>query len=246
MKQNAYDQDIFFEKYSQMERSVKGLEGAGEWHALKKMLPDFTGKRVLDLGCGFGWHCRYAAEHGAKEVIGLDPSQKMLERAAKCNAAPVIRYIQTMMEEYTYPKQAFDIVISSLALHYVESFDEICQKVAGTLTRGGIFVFSVEHPVFTAQGPQQWLYDPDGRICCWPVDRYFDEGEREAIFLGEPIRKYHRTLTTYWNGLVQNGLTVTDIVEPEPPSEMLSIPGMADELRRPMMLLISACKMQEI
>ena len=30
--------------------------GAGEWHVLKTILPDFTGKRVLDLGCGFGWH----------------------------------------------------------------------------------------------------------------------------------------------------------------------------------------------
>ena len=55
----------FFEQYSHMQRSIRELEGAGEWHELKKMLPDFSGKRVLDLGCGFGWHCRYAAEHGA-------------------------------------------------------------------------------------------------------------------------------------------------------------------------------------
>lgn len=42
-------------------RSVEGLSAAGEWHALQKLFPDFSGKRVLDLGCGFGWHCRYAA-----------------------------------------------------------------------------------------------------------------------------------------------------------------------------------------
>ena len=52
--ENTYDRKEFFEKYSQMERSVKGLEGAGEWHELQKLLPDFSGKRVLDLGCGFG------------------------------------------------------------------------------------------------------------------------------------------------------------------------------------------------
>ena len=34
----------------QMSRSQKGLAGAGEWETLKKMLPDFKGKRVLDLG----------------------------------------------------------------------------------------------------------------------------------------------------------------------------------------------------
>lgn len=54
MKENKYDDDNFFNKYKDMDRSKKGLEGAGEWHELKKMLPDFEGKRVLDLGCGFG------------------------------------------------------------------------------------------------------------------------------------------------------------------------------------------------
>ena len=71
MKENRYDDDIFFEKYSQMERSKKGLEGAGEWYELKKLIPDLEGKRVLDLGCGYGWHCSYAAEKGAAHVLSL-------------------------------------------------------------------------------------------------------------------------------------------------------------------------------
>ena len=54
MKENKYDSDIFFEKYSQMERSKKGLSGAGEWETLKALLPDFRGQRLLDLGCGYG------------------------------------------------------------------------------------------------------------------------------------------------------------------------------------------------
>ena len=53
MKENKYDDDRFFSQYAQMSRSVEGLQGAGEWHILQKMLPDFTDKRVLDLGCGF-------------------------------------------------------------------------------------------------------------------------------------------------------------------------------------------------
>ena len=81
MKQNKYDDSIFFDKYSSMERSKNGLDAAGEWHELRKMLPDFQSKRVLDLGCGFGWHCRFAAENGAKSVIGIDISQKMLNEA---------------------------------------------------------------------------------------------------------------------------------------------------------------------
>ena len=50
MKENKYDEERFFEKYSQMDRSRKGLQGAGEWPALDKMLPPFAGQDVLDLG----------------------------------------------------------------------------------------------------------------------------------------------------------------------------------------------------
>ena len=78
MKENKYDDPLFFQKYSQMDRSQRGLAGAGEWHELKKLLPDFEGKTVLDLGCGYGWHCKYAAGHGAAHVLGVDISQKML------------------------------------------------------------------------------------------------------------------------------------------------------------------------
>ena len=51
MKENKYDDNIFFQKYSQMSRSQQGLAGAGEWETLRKLLPDFKDKRVLDLGC---------------------------------------------------------------------------------------------------------------------------------------------------------------------------------------------------
>ena len=81
MKENRYDDEVFFQKYAQMDRSQKGLAGAGEWPALQKILPDFTGRRVLDLGCGYGWHCKYAAEHGARAVLGIDLSEKMLRTA---------------------------------------------------------------------------------------------------------------------------------------------------------------------
>ena len=47
MKENKYDDDVFFNKYKEMNRSVQGLEGAGEWSQLKQLLPNFEGKRVL-------------------------------------------------------------------------------------------------------------------------------------------------------------------------------------------------------
>ena len=242
MKENKYDDDAFFAEYSKMSRSVDGLAGAGEWHAFRKLMPDFSGKRVLDLGCGFGWHCAYALEHGAQSVVGVDLSHKMLSRAKGMVRSPKVQFIQTSIEDYPYPKEAFDVVVSSLALHYVSDFADICRKVYDTLAPGGEFVFSVEHPIFTAYGSQDWFYDEAGNILHFPVDNYFYEGERSAVFLGEEVRKYHKTLTTYLNGLLTNGFTLEHVVEPQPPERMLSLEGMSDEMRRPMMLIVAAHK----
>lgn len=242
MKENKYDEEIFFEKYSQMDRSKKGLSGAGEWRQFQKFMPDFRGKRVLDLGCGYGWHCRYAAENGAASVLGTDISQKMLRRAEEMSVGTGIRYRRKAMEDLEFPDESFDIVLSSLAFHYVRDFFRLLEKINSWLVPEGKLIFSVEHPVFTAYGNQDWYRDEQGNILHFPVDRYFFEGKRDAVFLGEKVIKYHRTLTTYLNGLLQSGFSLEQVVEPQPPEEMLDLPGMEDELRRPMMLLISAVK----
>ena len=243
MKENKYNDVSFFNQYKQMNRSVNGLKAAGEWHELQKILPNFTGKRVLDLGCGFGWHCRYAIEQGAMSVTGIDISDRMLEKAQEMTTSPLIEYIKKPIEDIDYAPNTFDVVISSLAFHYVESFDDICKKVNHCISSGGEFVFSVEHPIFTAYGTQDWHYDGQGNRLHWPVDRYFTEGIRKANFLGEEVIKYHKTLTTYINNLIMSGFEVEALIEPEPEESMLKNNSeMQDELRRPMMLLISAKK----
>lgn len=243
MKENKYDDNVFFSKYSQMERSVKGLQGAGEWHELKKMFPDLKDKTLLDIGCGFGWHCKYAIQNGATHVIGIDLSKKMIEKAMMQNNDSKIEYRQCAIEDYEYPENTFDIVISSLTLHYIESFDFVCKKVFQTLKNNGHFIFSVEHPIFTSNGTQEWEYNEDGSIKHWPVDHYFDERIIHSNFLGEEVIKYHKTLTHFINTLIENNFTIKKLVEPQPEKKMLEEnESMCDELRRPMMLLISAQK----
>ena len=156
MKENKYDNEIFFQKYSQMLRSQKGLQGAGEWSELEKILPDFCGKTVLDLGCGYGWHCKYAADHKATSVLGTDISHRMLQKAQEINSAPQIQYQCAAMEDLQFPPETFDIVLSSLAFHYVKDFRPLAENIARWLKKGGQLVFSVEHPVFTSSGPQDW------------------------------------------------------------------------------------------
>lgn len=238
--ENKYDDPVFFEKYSQMDRSREGLAGAGEWQTLRSILPEFSGKRVLDLGCGYGWHCIYAAEQGAASVLGLDLSEKMLAEARRKTSQPQVEYHRCAMEEAEFPSGSFEVVLSSLALHYVKDYPALVRKVREWLAPGGDFVFTCEHPVFTAQGPQDWEYDREGNIRHFPVDRYFVEGERDACFLGEHVVKYHRTLTTLLETLLENGFLLLHVKEPQPPVEMLSRPGWADELRRPMMLAVAA------
>ena len=242
MKENKYDDERFFKKYSEMTRSQKGLEGAGEWSELQKVLPEFAGKRVLDLGCGYGWHCLYAAQNGAASVLGIDISEKMLSQAEQKNSHRNIKYMCSAMEDLHFEDNSFDVVVSSLAFHYIKDFPELVKEISKWICPGGYFVFSVEHPVFTAYGSQNWYYDAKGNKLHFPVDRYFYEGEREAVFLGEKVTKYHRTLTTYLNTLLQNGFELRDIVEPQPPEHMMDLPGMEDEMRRPMMLIIKALR----
>lgn len=241
MRENKYDNETFFEKYSAMPRSLDGLAAAGEWHAFQKLFPDLDGRRVLDLGCGFGWHCRYAAALGAREVLGVDLSAKMLAEAGRLTNDPRIRYERHAIEDFPFRPASFDVVVSSLALHYVASFAATAAAVARCLTPGGDFVFSVEHPIFTAQGPQEWHHDAAGNRLHWPVDHYFAEGPREAVFLGETVAKSHKTLTTYLAGLLAAGFRLTALVEPQPdPGLVAKTPELHDELRRPMMLLVAA------
>ena len=241
MRENPYDRPDFFDKYSRMDRSRYGLSAAGEWPELEKLLPDFTGKRVLDLGCGYGWHCRYARDHGAASVLGIDLSAKMLAEAEARGAAG-ITYRRAAMEDAAFPDGSFDVILSSLAFHYVADFRALAAGMARWLAPGGRLVFSAEHPIFTAAGPQDWCYGPDGEKCHFPVDRYFEEGPRAAVFLGETVTKYHRTVTTYLEAMLENGLILRAVVEPQPPAAMLELPGWRDELRRPMMLLVAADK----
>lgn len=195
------------------------------------------------MGCGFGWHCQYAVDNGAVFVVGIDISQKMIEKAKQITNTDVIKYVCMPIEEISFSDNSFDVVISSLTFHYLESFDDILKKINKILITGGDFVFSVEHPIFTAKGSQDWIYDDKGNPLHWPVDKYYTEGLRHATFLGEKVIKYHNTLTTYLNSLIKNGFEITAVVEPAPTKEAIaSILEMADELRRPIMLLVSSQK----
>jgi len=240
MTQNIYDNPEFFAGYSRLERSVEGLDGAAEWPSLRALLPDMRGLKVVDLGCGFGWFCRWAGEQGAARVLGVDVSEKMLARARDTTTDPAITYLRADLESLDLPEAGFDLAYSSLALHYIEDLAALLGKVHRALVPGGGFVFSAEHPIFTAPTNPGWLVDAGGHKT-WPVDSYLCEGPRRTDWLAEGVVKQHRTLGTYLNLLLRLGFALVHVEEWGPTDEQIAAhPSWAEERQRPMFLLVSA------
>ncbi|TIT65760.1 MAG: class I SAM-dependent methyltransferase [Mesorhizobium sp.] len=240
MAQNIYDQPEFFAGYSQLGRSVEGLDGAAEWPALRAMLPDVTGLRIVDLGCGFGWFCRWAHGQGARDVLGLDLSEKMLARARAAGPDTGITYERADLDQLSLPRASFDLAYSSLALHYVADVERLFGTVHQALSPGGHFVFSTEHPIYMAPTNPGWSIDGEGKKT-WPVDRYLMEGPRTTDWLAKGVVKHHRTIGTTLNTLIGTGFTIEHVEEFRPTdAQIAATPGLAEELERPMFLLVSA------
>jgi len=243
MKQNIYDDPGFFAGYSKLRRSTDGLAGAPEWPIFRSMLPALSGARALDLGCGFGALGRYLAEAGAKKVVGIDLSEKMLATAAERTTDPKIEYRRGAIEELGFASGSFDLVVSSLALHYVERFDRVAAAVRDALVPGGAFCISVEHPMFTAREAQNWHMDESGKRLHWPVDGYRKEGIRHVRWIADDVVKYHRSVETYVNTLIDTGFAITRLYEPVPSdADVAARPELADDQRRPMFLMLGAVR----
>jgi SAM-dependent methyltransferase len=240
--QNLYDDPEFFAGYSGLERLGPGWTKALEHPSLMRLLPDVAGRRVLDLGCGAGQLAHHLAERGAADVVGVDLSERMLELARTERSHPRLRYVREAIERATFPPGRFDLVVSSLALHYVADYIGAVRRIAEWLVPGGVLVYSTEHPVYltraTAEG---WVRDAAGRRVGWALDAYAVEGLREEHWFKDGVQKYHRTLATLLNGLIDAGLSIERVVEPIPDRAQLERrPDWADEHRRPFCLLVRA------
>ena len=185
-----------------------------------------AGKRVVDLGCGFGWFCRFAREAGAATVLGLDVSANMLARAREMTSDPAITYRASRSRD---ARAARRVVRPGLQLPHVALPREARRAVRHGASRacaGGHFVFSAEHPLYTEPGPD-----------------YLDEGPRTTDWLAQGVLKQHRTLATYLNLLIAAGFTVRRVEEWGPTREEIAAhPEWKIDHRRPSFLLVSATR----
>lgn len=242
MSQNIYDNQTFFDGYAQLSRSVQGLDGAPEWSTIRSILPDLQGKKVVDLGCGYGWFCRSAREQGAAQVLGMDLSEKMLGKAKEMTEDQAIEYRQQDLEALQLPAASFDLVYSSLTLHYIEDLGKLFATVYQALVNGGEFIFTAEHPIYTAPKHQGWLVDEAGQKS-WPINGYQQEGQRISNWLAEGVIKQHRMLGTYINLLVQQGFTIRYLNEWGPSAQQIADNlALDEEKERPMIFILAVQK----
>lgn len=244
MAQNVYDQEQFFNEYCKLPRSEKGLEGAEEWPTLRGLLGGLHDDRILDLGCGFGWFCRWARENGARQVRGIDISQNMLTRARAATASDsAITYEVGDLDTVSLPNvPSYELVYSSLAFHYLSDLSSLFEKIYECLVPNGRFVFSVEHPIFTAPLTPSWDRDDnaDGPKS-WMLNSYAEEGPRVRDWLAKGVRKQHRTIDTYVSLLLKTGFVITALKEWMPTREYIEAhPEWVGERSRPLFLLLAA------
>ena len=252
-KQNIYDNEIFFEGYKTLREKANSANNLFEKPALFALLPDLHDKCVLDLGCGYGENCLKYAEMGAGKVIGLDISEKMLEIAKTENSNPKIEYKNMPMEDISLENLLpaggkFDLVVSSLAIHYVEDYAGLVKKIYALLKDGGYFIFSQESPINTCfTTGNRWTVDENGNKLYANLSNYSVDGKRESKWFVEGIEKYHRTFSTVINTLIDNNFKLEKLVEPYPTDEMVKAnSGKYDQhldLRhKPDFLLVKAVK----
>jgi len=159
-------------------------------------------------------------------------------------AHPRVTYWHGSVETVAFPPSRFDLVVSSLVLHYVHDYRGLVLRIAEWLAPAGVLVYSTEHPIYTARLPGDgWVLDDTGRRTRWGLDHYADEGARDETWFVPGVRKVHRTLATLLNGLLDAGLMVERVTEPIPSEQWLHDHPLArDERRRPMFLLVRARK----
>lgn len=244
--QNIYDNEKFFKGYKHLRDTQSGLNEVLEQPAIKNLLPRLDGLSILELGCGMGDFSKYCIEQGAKHVTALDISTNMLEIARSNNNHPRISFRNESIENMEISENSYDLIVSSLALHYVENYHEVLQKMNKALKQGGYLVFSIEHPITLANKKMTgWLKDEHGQRQHWAIDDYGEEGKRTQTWFVDGVVKYHRTLSTLINGLIASGFDLEQIEEPEAVSAALQArPELNQERRRPPFLLIKARKRQ--
>lgn len=212
---------------------------------MAKILPDLSGKKVLDLGCGYGHNCIDFVKRGAEKVIGIDISEKMLSVAKTESSHEKIKYLNMSMTDISTLAEKFDFIYSSLAFHYVKDFDTFAKNIFSVLNEGGQLLFSQEHPIITAtiDGNGHFNKDKTGNRVSYTFSNYNEPGERKVHWYVDGLVKYHRTISDVINALAKAGFVIEEVCEPVPERWAVEkLPTIVKEYIKPNFLIVKARK----
>lgn len=240
--QNIFDNPVFFEGYKKLRENPDNANNLLEKPAILSLLPELGGKAVLDLGCGFGESCAVYKQRGAGKVLGVDISEKMLAVARR--DYPDIEFIRADMNDLSGIGGTYDVILSSMAVHYVRDFNAFAAGICKNLNAGGCFIFSQEHPLTTAPmaGPG-WTKDENGLVQHYNLTDYGRSGQRRTTWFVDGVIKYHRTFSDIINALTYSGLVIEKMLEPTPAAALIRrLPKYEQDLHKPIFLLIKTVK----
>ena len=246
--QNIYDNDKFNKEYDRMRFEDKGYNANDliEIPNFRKLVPSVKGKRVLELGCGYGENAKYYHDMGASYVLGIDISKHMIKIAKDKNRADKIEYMVMAMEELEKIDKKFDIVISSLAFHYVEDFKKLLMNIYNLLNDKGYLIFSQEHPLTTCTIKANSLkhnYLTIDDKWYYLISDYNRCGKRCREWNDEVVIKYHRNFSEIINTIIDTGFKIDEILEPTATKEAIDrIPKYIYQYDRPYFLFIKVHK----
>lgn len=214
--------------------------------AMKKLIGDVSGKKLLDAGCGFGTYSIYCTKNGA-DVVGVDISKTMIDLAHK-EAAEAGVEIDFRIADTTdlegIPDDTFDVAVSSCTVSF--NISGFFREMARVLKPGGILCFSNVHPMFESSRPLREGEDAE-RI----IENYFRSGIMEAKNVFGKLKPEdddylwqweYNTLEDYFAALNEAGFLVEMLLEPKPdPSRKAENSGMyARACNCPIFFLIRA------
>lgn len=138
------DYDDIAEGYT-AENETSLLNAYYEQPAMLELAGDVAGRRILDAGCGSGPLFAALRDRGAI-VTGIDASASMLELARGRLGADADLRVADLASPLLFPDGAFDDVIASLVLHYLQDWGPTLAELRRVLAPGGRLIVSVEHP----------------------------------------------------------------------------------------------------
>ena len=212
MEQNIYDNEDFFKGYQNLrkDKSVISSNDLIEIPQLFELIGDVKGKTILDIGCGAGGHDRKLVELGAKSVLGIDISKRMINEAKKETSSDKIEYKLLSMNNLELLDRKFDLVVSSLAIHYIEDYEKLCKSVYNLLNDGGYFIFSHGHPMDSApifdNYENNYVIINDKKY--FLLSDYNNEGKRVSHWFVDGVETYHRNMSHLVNGLIDAGFSI--------------------------------------